>query len=259
MLTGIFAEIGDEQDVRAHLSTFSARVQGLVKMLKQADGRSLVLLDEIGTGTDPAEGSALALAVLDEVRRLGAFVAVTTHHHLIKAYGMIHQGVENVSVAFDVKTGRPTYELLYGQPGTSNALQIAADLGMPSEIIQVARGNLDPEEGRTIDLIRQLTEAWDRAKTEAEKLRLQRQKLERVQGDLVREQERLIQSREDILSEARQQTETLLGVADNELRSAIARLQQGGMRRAMAARKRVEGIRDELTAGGYGGLVCSAS
>jgi DNA mismatch repair protein MutS2 len=248
ILDGIFAEIGDEQDVRTHLSTFSARVKGLVRILRQADNRSLVLLDEIGTGTDPAEGTALALAVLDELRRHGAFVAVTTHYHLIKAYGMIHPGVENVSVAFDEKTGRPTYQLLYGQPGISNALQVAADLGMPSDIIQVARVNLDPEEGRTIDLIRQLTGAWNRAKTEAEKLRLQREKLERAQADLVREQERLIQSREEILSEARQQTETLLGAADNELRSAIARLQQGGMRQAMAARKRVARIRDKLTA-----------
>ena len=166
MRTGIFAEIGDEQDVRAHLSTFSARVQRLVEMLEKVDHGSLVLLDEIGTGTDPAEGVALALALLDELRRQGTFVAVTTHYHLIKAYGMLHEEVENVAVAFDQESGRPTYRLLYGYPGTSNALQIAADLGMSPEIIEAARGHLDGDEGRTIDLIRELTEAWHRAESE---------------------------------------------------------------------------------------------
>jgi DNA mismatch repair protein MutS2 len=248
VLTGIFAEIGDEQDVRAHLSTFSARVQGLVRMLRQADKRSLVLLDEIGTGTDPAEGAALALAVLDEFRRQEAFVAVTTHYHLIKAYGMIHQGVENVSVAFDRTTGRPTYQLLYGHLGTSNALQIAADLGMSSEIIAAARSHLDPEEGRTIDLIRHLTEADQRARTEGEKLRRERKEYERVREELAREQEQLVESRDHILREARQHTEMLLSVAEDELKSAIARLQRGGMRQAMAARKKVERIREKLTA-----------
>ncbi len=247
VITGIFAEIGDEQDVRAHLSTFSARVQRLVRMLRQADNRSLVLLDEIGTGTDPAEGTALALAVLDEFRRHGAFVAVTTHYHLIKAYGMTQQGVENVSVAFDEKSGRPTYQLVYGHPGTSNALQIAADLGMSSEIVEKARSHLDPEEGRTIDLIRQLTEAWNTAKNEGEKLRRQRQDFELAQKDLVRERERLVQSSEVILSEARQRAETLIRVAEDELKSAIARLQQGGMSQAMAARKRVKKVREEMT------------
>jgi len=247
VLTGIFAEIGDEQDVRAHLSTFSARVQGLVRMLRQADNRSLVLLDEIGTGTDPAEGTALALAVLDEFRRQGAFVAATTHYHLIKAYGMTQPGVENVSVAFDEKSGRPTYQLLYGHPGTSNALQIAADLGMSSEIVEKARSHLDPEKGRTIDLIQELTEAWNTAKTEGEKLKRQRQDFEIARKDLVRERERLAQSSEDILSEARQRTETLIRVAENELKSAIARLQQGGMPQAMAARKRVQKVREEMT------------
>jgi DNA mismatch repair protein MutS2 len=247
VLTGIFAEIGDEQDVRAHLSTFSAKVQGLVRMLNQVDNRSLVLLDEIGTGTDPAEGAALALAVLDAFRQRGAFVAVTTHYHVIKAYGMIHQGVENVAVAFDQETGRPTYQLFYGHPGTSNALQIAAELGMSPEIIEVAKGHLDPEEGSTIDLIGQLTQALNRSKTEEEELRSQRLKLERVQADLAREQERLGQSSEDILSEARQQSEALLIKAENELKSAIAHLQQGGMRQAMAAQKRVKKIREELS------------
>jgi DNA mismatch repair protein MutS2 len=97
-------------------------------------------------------------------------MAVTTHYRLIKAYGMLHQGVENVSVAFDEENSRPTYQLRYGRPGTSNAFEIAADLGMPPEIIEEARDHLDPAEGQTIDLIKQLTEAWDRARNEEERL-----------------------------------------------------------------------------------------
>jgi DNA mismatch repair protein MutS2 len=248
VLTGIFAEIGDEQDVLVHLSTFSARVQGLVRMLEQVNHRSLVLVDEIGTGTDPAEGAALAIAILDEFRRHGAFVAVTTHYHLIKAYGMTQREVENVSVAFDERTGCPTYQLLYGHPGTSNALQIAADLGISSEIIGVARSHLNPEESRAIDLIRQLSEARTKAEHEKEMMKHQRHEYELAQGDLIREKERLVQSRQDILSEARQQAEQLITVAENELKSTIADLQQGGMRQAMVAQKRVRRVREELAA-----------
>ncbi|UCG11293.1 MAG: endonuclease MutS2 [Deltaproteobacteria bacterium] len=246
VLNGVFAEIGDDQDVRTHLSTFSARVQRLIKVLRQVDRKSLVLLDEIGTGTDPAEGAALALAVLDELRRRGPFIAVTTHYHLIKAYGMIHDGVENVSVAFDQESGRPTYQLLYGHPGTSNALQIAADLGMPPEIIRAAKGNLDRDQGHTIDLLQQLEKASNEVKAEVDELRRQRQRLDRDQADLVREHEILVQSRDTVLNEARQKSETLLAEAENELRSVIARLQRGGMREAMTAREEVQKMRDHL-------------
>jgi len=246
VLTGIFAEIGDEQDVRAHLSTFSARIQRLVTMLKKVDRHSLVLLDEIGTGTDPAEGAALALALLDQLRKQGPFVVVTTHYHLIKAYGMLHKGVQNVSVAFDEKSGRPTYELVYGHPGTSNALQIAADLGMPSDILVTARGYVDKDESRVIDLIRELTDALKRTKTEEEHLRSQRQQLELVEDELVEQQRHLIESREGILSELRERGVELIGRAEKELKAAIALLQKAGMREAMGVRKKVREVKKEL-------------
>ncbi len=246
VLTNIFAEIGDEQDVRAHLSTFSARIQRLVTMLKKVDRRSLVLLDEIGTGTDPAEGAGLALALLDQLRKQGPFVMVTTHYHLIKAYGMLHEEVENVSVAFDEKSGRPTYQLIYGHPGTSNALQIAADLGMPSNILETARGYVDKDESRAIDLIRELTDTLRRTKTEEEHLRSQRRKLELAQDELVQQRSRLVESRERILSELREQGGELIEGAEKELKSAIALLQKAGMREAMGVRKRVREVKKEL-------------
>jgi DNA mismatch repair protein MutS2 len=246
VLTGIFAEIGDEQDVRAHLSTFSARIQRLVTMLEKVDHRSLVLLDEIGTGTDPAEGSALALALLDQFRKLGPFVVVTTHYHLIKAYGILQEEVENVSVAFDEQSGRPTYKLVYGHPGTSNALKIAADLGMSLEVLDTARGYLDKDESRAIDLIGELTDALRRTKTEEEQLRSQRQQLEFIQDELVEQQRQLVQSRERILSELREQGGELIKEAEQELKSAIAHLQKAGMREAMGVRKRVREIKTDL-------------
>ena len=246
VLRGIFAEIGDEQDVRAHLSTFSARIQRLVTMLKQVDRRSLVLLDEIGTGTDPAEGSALALALLDQLRKKATFVAVTTHYHLIKAYGMTHQGVVNVSVAFDKKSGRPTYRLVYGHPGTSNALQIAAELGMPSDVLEAARSYMDKDEGKAIDLIRQLTDTLSRIKTEEEQWRSQRRQLELAQDGLAQQQRRLAESRERILSELRERGGALIEGAEKELKLAIAMLQKAGMREAMGVRKRVRQVKKEL-------------
>jgi DNA mismatch repair protein MutS2 len=246
VLTDIFAEIGDEQDVRAHLSTFSARIQRLAEMLKKVDHRSLVLLDEIGTGTDPAEGAALALALLDELRKQGPFVVVTTHYHLIKAYGMLNKEVENVSVSFDEKSGRPTYQLVYGHPGTSNALQIAAELGMDSQVLQTARGYIDKDESRAIDLIRELTDSLKRTRTEEEQLRAQRQQLELAQDELAQEQKRLIDSREKILGEARKRGEELVGKAEKELKSAITLLQKAGMREAMGVRRRVREVKKEL-------------
>ena len=246
VLRGIFAEIGDEQDVRAHLSTFSARIQRLVTMLKQVDRRSLVLLDEIGTGTDPAEGSALALALLDQLREKGVFVVVTTHYHLIKAYGMLHQGVENVSVAFDEKSGRPTYQLVYGHPGTSNALQIAADLGMPSSILETARGYVDKDESKAIDLIRQLTDTLRQAKTEETHLRSERRQVELARDELAQQHKLLNESRERILSELRERGGELIQEAEKELKSAIALLQKAGMRETMGVRKKVRQVNKKL-------------
>ena len=246
VLTGIFAEIGDEQDVRAHLSTFSARIQRLVTMLKKVDHHSLVLLDEIGTGTDPAEGSALALALLDQFREKGAFAVVTTHYHLIKAYGMLHQGVENVSVAFDEKSGRPTYQLVYGHPGTSNALQIAADLGMPSGILETARGYVDKDESKAIDLIRQLTDTLSRAKTEETRLRSERRQLELARDELAEQQKLLRESRETILSELRERGGELIQEAEKEVKSAIALLQKAGMRETMGVRKKIRQVKKTL-------------
>jgi len=248
VLTGVFAEIGDEQDLRAHLSTFSARIQRLVTILSLADDRSLILLDELGTGTDPAEGAALALAVLDGLRSRGALTVITTHYHLIKAYGMVREGVMNAAVDFDEASGRPAYRLRYGQPGTSNALKIAADLAMPNEVIEGTKRYLSRDEQRTSELIQQLEEARREAERAGEELGRRQRDLEATQTDLARERDELARSRGQVIVAARVRAEALISEAEKELKAAIARFQEQGSSGAAEARRKVQKSRTGLRA-----------
>jgi DNA mismatch repair protein MutS2 len=266
VLTGVFAEIGDEQDLRSHLSTFSARIQRLVTVLNLADDRSLILLDELGTGTDPAEGAALALAVLDRLRGRGAFVAVTTHYHLIKAYGMVEKGVVNAAVEFDEASGRPVYRLRYGRLGTSNALKIAADLAMPHEVLEGTRRYLSRDEQRTGELIRRVEEARREAERAGEELGRRQRDLEAIHTDLVRERDELAHSQARVIAEARERAESILAEAEKELKAAIARFQEQGSAGAPEARRRVEKVTTSLrsalqaqTPPGHGLLSSSAA
>ncbi|MDP3040413.1 MAG: endonuclease MutS2, partial [Deltaproteobacteria bacterium] len=138
----IFADIGDEQSLQDNLSTFSAWVQTAARIVKAADKSSLILLDEVGGGTDPGEGAALTMALIDTLRERGAKTVVTTHLHLLKAYGAHHPDLMNVSVEFDAGTLRPTYRLIYGRPGESYALPMAEKWGFPPELVKKAKGYL---------------------------------------------------------------------------------------------------------------------
>ncbi|MEW5911863.1 MAG: Smr/MutS family protein [Thermodesulfobacteriota bacterium] len=151
----VLAEVGDEQNLAEDLSTFTAHARRLLLMLGQAGPGTLYLIDELGNGTDPSEGSALGMAVLERLRAAGASVLVTTHFHRLKAYAALTEGVENVSVAFDQATGQPTYQLHYGAPGFSDALAVAKGLGFPPELIAQAAANLDQGERQTVALLQQ--------------------------------------------------------------------------------------------------------
>ena len=135
----IFADIGDEQSLQDNLSTFSAWIQTAARIVKAAGPSSLILLDEVGGGTDPTEGAALTMALIDGLRARGAKTVVTTHLQLLKAYGAIHPDVVNVSVEFDPETLRPTYRLIYGRPGESYALLMAEKWGFPPDLIEKAK------------------------------------------------------------------------------------------------------------------------
>ena len=166
----VFADIGDEQSLQQNLSTFSSHLTQIVRILKQAGRRTLVLLDELGTGTDPQEGAALGTAIIDFLHRRGAWTIATTHLRALKTYAHAHPRIENASVEFDMETLQPTYRLLIGAFGSSNALAIAQRLGLPEEVVSRASNLVEGEDARIEDLINSLQQVKGQLEKERESL-----------------------------------------------------------------------------------------
>ena len=222
----VFADIGDEQSIEQSLSTFSGHVTNIVRILKHATPRALVLLDELGAGTDPQEGSALARAILAHLVALPVTCLVATHYPELKAFAHTTPGVVNASVEFDVETLQPTYHLTLGLPGRSNALAIAERLGLPPEIIAAARAMLSPSDLRAEDLLEEIHRQRDlarQARAEAEQARAE---AEALRQELARRLEQIEEERQAILRQATEQAEAELAALRDEierLRRELAR------------------------------------
>ncbi|HEY8496194.1 MAG TPA: endonuclease MutS2 [Limnochordales bacterium] len=250
VFSGIYADIGDEQSIQQSLSTFSSHMSNIVRILRSADERSLVLLDELGAGTDPAEGAALAMAILDFLLAVGARVVATTHYSELKAYVHSRPGMQNASVEFDPVTLAPTYRLIMGLPGRSNALEIAARLGLPEEVLERARRRLNRQDARVDDLIRNLEETRRQAEAELERARSLRQENERLQAQLRAAQEELAARRQSVLEKAREEARRVVAAARREADAILEELRrqqrEGGLEQARLVRRRLERYREEL-------------
>ncbi|MDX2077534.1 MAG: endonuclease MutS2 [bacterium] len=224
---GIFADIGDEQSIEQSLSTFSSHMRNTIQILEDCDDRSLVLLDEMGAGTDPAEGSALARAILTTLVNRQVTTMVTTHHPELKIYSVETPGVRNASVEFDLETLAPTYRLVVGLPGRSNALAIATRLGLSKEIIELARGMVAIEDLVADDLLDEIHRTRENIRREHEEVTLMRQEIEEQNDALQARLDQIEDERRNIIAVTRRNAEEEL----NEIRKEIKRLRED-MRRA---------------------------
>lgn len=232
----VYADIGDEQSLEESLSTFSGHMRRISSILSQADRNSLVLLDELGSGTDYEEGAGLSMAILDTFIQRSRLTIVTTHHTVLKHYGFTREEAENVSVSFDTTTHRPTFQLRVGEPGASHALEIAGQNGIPGDLIGQAERYLEEHQSDAAEIIRQLTAEHNLIQERRKDLEEERRRYER-QEELLRQERRELEEREEELRrEGIREIREFAGEARKKLENLVRELREGEISREKTRR-----------------------
>jgi len=240
----VLADIGDEQSIEQSLSTFSGHLTNIVQILKKADSHSLVILDELGAGTDPQEGAALARAILAHLLERSVTTFVATHYPELKTYAHVTEGVVNASLEFDISSLRPTYKLTIGLPGRSNALAIAARLGLDQNIVAAAKNDVNPDNIRADKLLDDIRKERNRTSREREKIEKNRKRAEELNQELEKRLHTIEAERSEVIARARAEAELEVAVLKRNLEALKKQLKQA--RQPLEALKKVEEMVEKM-------------